>query len=80
LAGIADYVLTQTIRKVNKDTSINELLQRDTKAKVSVALVALGMTLARLEPLLACGAYALVSLTWFIPDRRLAISGNEQKE
>ena len=79
MAGIAYYILTQTIRKVNKDTPINELLQRDTKAKVSVGLIAMGMALAFLEPLLAYGVYALVSLMWFIPDRRFATSGNEQK-
>jgi uncharacterized membrane protein len=79
LAGIAYYILTQTIRKVNKDTPINERLQRDTKAKVSVALIALGMALAFIEPLLAYGVYALVSLMWFIPDRRLATTGNKQE-
>jgi uncharacterized membrane protein len=78
LAGIAYYILTQTIRKVNKDTPINELLQRDAKAKVSVALIALGMALAFIEPLLAYGVYALVSVMWFIPDRRFATSGNKQ--
>ena len=79
MAGIAYAILTQTIRKVNKDTSINELLQRDAKAKVSVALIALGMALAFIEPLLAYGAYALVSLMWFIPDRRLATTGAKQE-
>jgi uncharacterized membrane protein len=79
MAGIAYYILTQTIRKVNRDTRINEVLQRDTKAKVSVALIALGMALAFIEPLLAYGAYAVVSIMWFIPDRRLATTGNEQE-
>src|SRR5215469_3305178 len=74
MAGIAYYILMQTIRNVNRDTRINELLQRDTKAKVSVALIALGMALAFIEPLLAYGAYALVLIMWFIPDRRLATS------
>ena len=79
MAGIAYYILTLAIRKANKDTPIKELLQRDTKAKVSVGLIAMGMALAFLEPLLAYGVYALVSLMWFIPDRRFATSGNEQK-
>jgi uncharacterized membrane protein len=79
MAGIAYYILTQIICKVNKDTSINEVLQRDTKAKVSVALIALGMALAFIDPLLAYGAYALVSLMWFIPDRRFATTGAEQE-
>ena len=79
LAGIAYYILTLAIRKANKDTPINGLLQRDTKAKMSVAFIALGMAVAFIEPLVAYGVYALVSLMWFIPDRRLASSGNEQK-
>ncbi len=84
LAGIAYYILTLTIRDANKDTHINELLQRDTKAKVSLALYTLGIALAfipePLGPLCAYGAYALVSIIWFIPDRRLAKSGNRQAE
>jgi len=79
LAGIAYYILTRSIRKVNHDTSINDLLRRDTKAKVSLALIALGMGLAFIEPLLAYVAYALVSLMWFIPDRRFAIAGAKKE-
>jgi uncharacterized membrane protein len=79
LAGVAYYILTQTIRAVNKDTRINELLGRDIKGKVSVALYVLGTALAFLAPPLAYGTYALVSIMWFIPDRRLAISGGGQE-
>jgi TMEM175 potassium channel family protein len=77
LAGIAYYILTRTILKVNRDTSIDKVLQRDIKATVSVALIALGMALAFIEPLLAYGAYALVALMWLIPDRRFASTGAE---
>ena len=79
LAGVAYYILTLTIRTVNQDTHINELLGRDTKGKVSVALYTLGIGLAFIQPLLAYGAYALVSIMWFIPDRRLASSGDTQE-
>src|SRR5215470_16441837 len=72
LAGIAYYILTRSIRMENNDTSINDLLRRDSKAKVSLVLIALGMGLAFVEPLLAYSAYALGSLMWFIPDRRFA--------
>jgi uncharacterized membrane protein len=78
LAGVAYYILTLTIRAANKDTRISELLGRDTKGKVSVVLYTLGIGLAFLEPLLAYGAYALVSIMWFIPDRRLATPGDKQ--
>jgi uncharacterized membrane protein len=79
LAGVAYYLLTLTIRTVNQDTHINELLGRFTKGKVSVVLYTLGIGLAFLQPLLAYGAYALVSIMWFIPDRRLAASGDTQE-
>jgi uncharacterized membrane protein len=79
MAGVAYYILTLTIRDVNKDTRINELLQRDFKGKASVAIYALGIALAFIEPLLAYGAYALVSIMWFTPDRRLAKSGDGQE-
>lgn len=83
MAGIAYYLLTRTLRKVSHDALINELLRRDIKAKGSLVLIALGMALAfipePLGPLLAYGTYALVSIMWFIPDRRLAASSDEQK-
>jgi uncharacterized membrane protein len=76
LAGVAYYILTVTIRAVNKDTRLDELLGRDIKGKASAALYALGTGLAFIEPLLAYGAYALVAIMWFIPDRRLANSAD----
>jgi uncharacterized membrane protein len=78
LAGVAYYALTLTIRSANKDTHIDELLGRDIKGKTSVALYALGIALAFIEPPLAYGAYALVAIMWLIPDRRLAKSGDRQ--
>jgi uncharacterized membrane protein len=76
LAGVAYYILTLTIRAVNQDTQINELLGRDIKGKLSTAFYALGIAIALVVPLtlLAFGAYALVAIMWFIPDRRLAPS------
>jgi uncharacterized membrane protein len=76
LAGVAFYILTLVIRTVNKDTRINEVLGRDTKGMMSVALYTLGIGLAFVEPLLAYGVYALVSLMWLIPDRRFATAGD----
>jgi uncharacterized membrane protein len=79
MAGIAYYLLSRTLRNVNNDASVNELLQRNTKAKGSLALITLGIALAFIPepigPLLAYGTYALVSIMWFIPDRGLATSG-----
>jgi uncharacterized membrane protein len=83
MAGVAYYLLTRTLRNVNHDARIKELLQRGIKVKGSLALITLGIALAfipePLGPLLAYGAYALVSIMWFIPDRRYATSGDRQK-
>jgi uncharacterized membrane protein len=84
LASIAYVLLTRTLRAVNPDTCLNAQLGRDTKAKVSLALYLLGITLALvfiepLGPLLAFGTFALNSLIWFIPDRRLTPAGDRKE-
>jgi uncharacterized membrane protein len=84
LAGVAYYILTLTIVAVNKDTGIKERLGRDTKGKLSMALYALAIAFALIfsepaGPLLAFGTIALVAIMWFIPDRRLAISGDRKE-
>jgi uncharacterized membrane protein len=81
LAGIAYLFLTLALRAVNQDTRINELLQRDTKARLSTALYTLGIVLAFIiaepvGPLLAYGAYTLVPIMWLVPDRRFATASN----
>jgi uncharacterized membrane protein len=76
LAGVAYYFLTLAIRSVNRDTGIDEVLGRDVKGKLSMVFYMVGIALAFINPLLAYGAYALVSVMWFIPDRRLAKSGD----
>ena len=80
MAGVAYYVLSLTIQNVNKDTRIRELLGRDTKGKISIALYTAGIVLAFIEPLLAYAAYALVAIMWFMPDGRLAKSGDNQDD
>lgn len=44
---------------------------RDLKSKVSLALYALGMILAFVNPWLGCALYVVVSAVWFLPDRRI---------
>src|SRR5215469_16577369 len=78
LAGVAYYILTLTIRNVNKDTRIDDLLGRDIKGKVSIVIYTLGIAVAFIQPLLAYVAYACVSIIWFIPDRRLIRLGEKQ--
>jgi uncharacterized membrane protein len=79
LAGVAYYLLTLALLAVNQDTRMKEQLGRDTKGKLSLALYILGIAVALAfsepaGPLLAYGAYALVPIMWFVPDRRFAPS------
>jgi uncharacterized membrane protein len=77
LAGIAFFILTVTIRNVNKDTNIDKLLGGDSKGKLSMALYALGIALSFIGPLLGYGMYAVVAIMWIMPDRRFANSGDD---
>jgi TMEM175 potassium channel family protein len=75
LAGMAYFILTLTLRAANKEARLNEGVDRDIKQWVSMGLYLLGIALAFIEPLLAYGAYALVAIMWFIPERRVVEAG-----
>jgi TMEM175 potassium channel family protein len=79
MAGIAYFILTRAILTANADTHISKLLGRDIKGWVSVGLYALGVAFAFVEPVLGYGIYALVTIMWFIPDRRLVKSPEEHE-
>lgn len=78
MAGIAFFILTLAIRAANKDARVAQLLQEDIKPKISLLFYAFGMGVAYFVTPLAYAAYALVSILWFIPDRRYATSEDEQ--
>jgi uncharacterized membrane protein len=78
MAGVAYTILATTIASVNKDTAISQILRRDIKGRVSLAFYAVGMALAFVQPLLAYVPYVLVSIMWFIPDRRFAASAEKE--
>ena len=46
-------------------------LGRDLKGKISAVLYVLAIPLAFVQPLVADAIYALVALTWLVPDRRM---------
>jgi hypothetical protein len=41
------------------------------KGKLSVGLYVLGIVVAVVHPMIACGLYAVVALVWLIPDPRI---------
>lgn len=71
-AGTAYWLLVRALLGIHeKDSVLARAIGPDIKGKISVAIYALGVGLAFVEPILALAAYVLVALIWFIPDRRI---------
>jgi uncharacterized membrane protein len=79
MASIAYYILSRTLIHADLNNKLEGRLGRDTKAIVSQTLYALGVGMAFINPLLAYGFYALISIMWFVPDRRLAPEQEEER-
>jgi hypothetical protein len=78
--GLKPFSVSQGSKRLNAVSILHGVIVPVVMfAKVSLALIGLRMALAFIEPLLIYGAYALVSLMWFIPDRRFATSGVKQE-
>ncbi|HET9839542.1 MAG TPA: TMEM175 family protein [Candidatus Angelobacter sp.] len=72
LAGVAYYILTRAlIRLHGDDSTLATSIGRDTKGKISIAVYAVGIALAFLEPRLANACYVTVAIMWLVPDRRI---------
>ena len=71
MSAVAYTLLVVVILKANPGSAMVRLGGNDTKAKLSIALYVLGVALALVAPWLAYTTYLLVSVIWFIPDRRL---------
>jgi uncharacterized membrane protein len=71
MCGVAYFILVRAIIACNKRAGIARAVGDDLKGIGSVVIYAVGALLAFVDTWLAYGAYAAVSLMWFIPDRRL---------
>jgi len=71
LAGFSFSLLVRTLIQANgRDSAIARAIGSDLKGKTSMVLYAIGIVAAFISPWIAYGAYAAVSLMWFIPDSR----------
>ena len=78
-AAIAYFVLVRFILRANlDDPDIAGAVGKDVKGLISPVVFALGVGLAYVAPYAAYGCYAVVSLMWFVPDRRLVRRPSEQ--
>jgi uncharacterized membrane protein len=74
-AALAYFALVRAILRANADDArLAGAVGLDVKGIASPVIYLAGCGAAYLSPYLAYGCYALVSLLWFVPDRRLAWS------
>ena len=59
------------VREAGPESPLAIALGKDWKGKLSVAVYIFAIGLAFVEPRIALGLYVTVTLTWFIPDRRI---------
>ncbi len=72
MPAIAYYVLETTIIAAEgRESVLAQALGRDLKGKASMALYALAVGLAFVDPWLSFGIYTLVAALWLVPDRRI---------
>ena len=72
LAAVAYFILTRTLITAHgKESTLATAVGNDFKGRVSVALYLASIPLAFLAPLASCGVYAVVTIMWLIPDRRI---------
>lgn len=73
MAGIAYLLLTLAIKKANPMSHFGELVGKNVKGKISELFYAMGIGLAFLNPWISYGFYIIISIMWFIPDKKYAI-------
>ena len=72
MSAIAYTILmTLLVRHEGPDSALARAMGADLKGKVSLALYALGVALAFVQPLASIALYVLVAIIWFLPDPRI---------
>jgi len=72
LAGIAYFLLTRSLVSECADNpTLAAAIGNDAKGKISLAIYAVGIPCAFLNPWIGYGLYVLVAAVWLVPDRRI---------
>jgi uncharacterized membrane protein len=64
-------LMTMLIRHEGPESALARAMGRDLKGKVSLALYAVAIAMAFVQPIVSLGLYVTVAAVWFIPDRRV---------
>jgi uncharacterized membrane protein len=73
LACAIAYTISATIAVKNEgpESDLAKAIGKDKKGKISLALYAASIPIALFWPILSCVLFAVVSLIWLVPDRRI---------
>jgi uncharacterized membrane protein len=72
MSGVAYFALSRVLVSLHGEGSaLARAIGGDGKGLLSVALYALAIALALVDPLWSCGIYVLVAVIWLVPDRRI---------
>ena len=71
MAGVAYYILSQTIIRSQGSGSRLKAAGNDAKGLISVVLYLLAIPLAFVNQLISDAIYVFVALWWLVPDRRI---------
>jgi uncharacterized membrane protein len=71
-AGVAYLILQQTIIALEgPESRLKKAVGRDVKGRISALIYVIGILSTFITPWLGVALFALVALTWLVPDRRL---------
>ncbi len=71
MSGIAYYFLSHALQDLHGQNSVfSKALNNDKKGKLSVIFYAVGIPFSFLHPMIAFSVYVVVTLMWFVPDKR----------
>lgn len=80
MAAIAYYVLqTVIIRSHGHDSILARAIGNDLKGKISPILYVIGILSTWFNPWISGAIYVLVALIWLVPDKRIEIIFNNEK-
>ncbi len=72
MAGFAYYLLVHTLIDLHgKESGLARVVGKDRKGILSVLIYAIGMGLSFVNPWIGFALYVVVTVMWFIPDKRM---------
>jgi uncharacterized membrane protein len=79
MSGVAYTILLRRLMRAQGNaTAFANAIGSDAKGKISLLCYIVSIPLAFVNPLISCALFVMVSLIWFIPDRRMERAAKEK--